>query len=76
MGLYNAPDIFQEKMTDLMQDFACVQNYIHDLLILSNGSYKDHLKKVQLVLACLLEAGLKINIHKSAFCRQICEYLG
>ena len=76
MGLCNAPDIFQERMAELMQDFEFVRTYIDDLLILSNGSYADHLQKVEQVLARLQEAGLKINIQKSAFCRQECEYLG
>ena len=34
------------------------------------------MKKVEQVLARLETTGLKINIHKSAFCRQECEYLG
>ena len=76
MGLCNAPDIFQERMAELMQDFEFVRTYIDDLLILSNGSYADHLQKVEQVLARLQEAGLKINIQKSAFCRKECEYLG
>ena len=76
MGLCTAPDIFQEKMSELMQDFGFVRTYLDDVLILSNGSYVDHLKKVDQVLARLQAVGLKINIHKSAFCRTECEYLG
>jgi len=76
MGLCNAPDIFQEKMANLMQDHEFVRTYIDDVLVLSNGTYEDHLQKVELVLARLQEVGLKINIHKSHFCGQECEYLG
>ena len=76
MGLCTAPDIFHERMAELMQDFEFVRTYLDDILILSNGSYEDHLEQVEQVLARLQEAGLKINITKSAFCRQECQYLG
>ena len=76
MGLCNAPEIFQEKMAELMEEYEFVCTYIDDLLILSNGSYEDHLEKLEQVLGKLKVTGLKINIHKSAFCRQECEYLG
>ena len=44
MGLCNAPDIFQEKIADLMQDFGFVRTYIDDVLVFSTGSYEDHLE--------------------------------
>ena len=47
-----------------------------DVLIISSGSYEDHLNKVGIALAILLENGLKINISKSKFCRKELEYLG
>lgn len=65
MGLCNAPDIFQEKMAELMQDFEFCRTYIDDVLVLSNGSFEDQLMKVELVLEKLETTGLKINIHKS-----------
>jgi Reverse transcriptase (RNA-dependent DNA polymerase) len=40
MGLCNAPDIFQEKMAELKQDFEFCGTYIDDVLILSNGSFE------------------------------------
>ena len=33
MGLCNSPDIFQEKMNDLIQDLEYAQAYIDDLLV-------------------------------------------
>ena len=39
MGLCNSPDIFQEKMNDLMQELEFARAYIDDLLITSNESY-------------------------------------
>ena len=38
MGLCNSPDIFQEKMSTLMQDLEYVRAYIDDLLILTSST--------------------------------------
>ena len=42
MGLCNSPDVFQEKMSDLMNGLEFVRTYIDDLLIISKGSWEDH----------------------------------
>ena len=54
-------------------DFA--RAYIDDLLVLSNGTFEDHLEMVEMVLTWLLEAGLKANISKSDLARTELEYL-
>ena len=46
MGLCNSPDIFQEYMGELLGDLEHVRAYIHDLLIISEGTYEDHLQKL------------------------------
>ena len=46
MGLYNSPDIFQEKMNELFNGLEHARAYIDDLLIISNGNFEDHLNKV------------------------------
>ena len=76
MGLCNAPDIFQQKMSELMSDIEYARAYIDDLLIISNGSFEDHLKKVEVVLQRLQDAGLKVNASKSFFAQTELEYLG
>ena len=76
MGLCNSPDIFQEKMSELMQDLEYVRAYIDDLLIVTRGSYEDHLEKVNVVLQRLRETGLKVNAKKSFFAQTSLEYLG
>src|SRR5210317_834879 len=76
MGLCNSPDIFQEKMGELMAGLEFVRAYLDDLLIVSNGSYEDHLEKVEQILAKLQKAGLKVNIHKSKLLQEEVEYLG
>ena len=59
MGVSAAPDIFQEKMYGLMEGLEFVRCYLDDLLILSNGTYDDHLSKIDTVLQRLQQAGLK-----------------
>ena len=67
MGLCNSPDIFQEKMSELMEGLEYICTYIDDLLIISKDSFEDHLSKVGAALECLCKAGLKVNANKSIF---------
>ena len=76
MGLCNSPDIFQEKMSELMQGLEFVRTYIDDLLILTKGTFEEHLEDVQKVLERLRSAGLKVNANKSFFAQPELEYLG
>jgi len=76
MGLCNSPDIFQEKMSELMDGLAFVCTHIDDLLCLTWGTFSDHLEKLELVLRRLQRAGLKVNITKLFFARSQLEYLG
>jgi hypothetical protein len=43
MGLCNSPDIFQEKMSELMEGLEFVRTYINDLLVITKESFDDHL---------------------------------
>ena len=76
MGLCNSPDIFREKMNDLMQDLEFARAYIDDLLIISKGDFTVHLNHLEKVLTKLSTAGLKVNATKSHFCTSELEYLG
>ena len=76
MGLCNSPDIFQEKMSDLMCNLEFARAYLDDLLVISKGTYAEHLEHLEIGLARLSEAGLKVNVIKSSFCRPELEYLG
>ena len=67
MGLSNSPDIFQEKMSDLMGDLEFVQAYIDDLLIVTRSSWDEHMTQLETVLSRLKDAGLKVNAKKSFF---------
>ena len=76
MGLCNSPDIFQEKMNELFAGLEYVRAYIDDLLVISKGSFEDHLSKLDEVLNKLQSAGLKVNATKSSFVQKELEYLG
>ena len=76
MGLLNSPDMFQEKMSTLMEELEYVRAYLDDLLVITNGTYEDHLAKVRKVLVKLQEKHLKVNLKKSHFAQDEVEYLG
>jgi Reverse transcriptase (RNA-dependent DNA polymerase) len=76
MGIKITPDVFQNVMTKLTQDFECVKTYLGDLLILRNSSFADHLTKLEMVPARLSTAGMRVNASKSKFFAEQIEYLG
>ncbi len=70
MGLCNSPDIFQEKMGELMADLEFVRAYIDDLIILTKDTWENHLDQLKIVLQRLQNAGLKIHVKKSFLVKQ------
>ncbi|MFM8622685.1 MAG: RNase H-like domain-containing protein, partial [Holophagaceae bacterium] len=76
MGVSGAPDIFQAKMSSLMTGLEFVRVYLDDCLVLNKTSFEDHLKKLELALQRISDAGLRINAEKSYFGRGEIEYLG
>jgi hypothetical protein len=76
IGIAGSPNIFQEKMSNLMATLKFIQTYLHDLLIVTKGSLEDHLEKLSLVLTRLQDTGLKIIADKTEFCVLETEYLG
>jgi hypothetical protein len=52
-----------------------VKTYLDDLLILTNSNFKDHQLKLEIVLARLSTAGMRVNISKSKFFAEQIEYL-
>ena len=76
MGFGGSADIFQAQMMDLMASLEYVRAYIDDLLIITRGTLDDHIEKIEIVLARLRDAGLKVNAAKSFFCTHEIEYLG
>jgi hypothetical protein len=77
MGLSISPDVFEEKMSNLLSGLDFARAYLDNLLILSTEKgFDKHLNKLEQVLTWLQEAGLKINAVKSFFAQTNLEYLG
>ena len=76
MGIAGSPDIFQDKMSDLMAPLEFVRTYLDDVPTITNSTFSDHLEKLEQVLKKLDEAGLRVNVSKSHFCTSELEYLG
>jgi hypothetical protein len=68
MGLCNSPDIFQEKMSELMYGLESARAYLDDLLVVSKDSFENHFIHLEEVFTRLASAGLKVNASKSHFC--------
>ena len=66
-GLSNSPDIFEEKMPTLMNDFEFVQACVDDLLVCAKGAFKECLEHLDKVFKRLTDTGLKVNTRKSSF---------
>ena len=76
MGINNSPDIFQEVMNKIMGDLEFALTYLDDVLIVSNGTYEDHLNKVKTALTRLEKANFRANVQKCFFGEPSLEYLG
>ena len=63
-------------MTDLMRALEYVRTYIDDLIIITKGTFDDHLSKLQVVLRRMINVGICINATKSSFALHEIEYLG
>jgi hypothetical protein len=55
------PDVFQNVMSTLVQDMEYVKTHLDDLLILTNISFKDHILKLEMVLARQSTAGMRVR---------------
>jgi hypothetical protein len=69
------PDVFQNFMSTLVQDMEYVKTYLDDLSIITNTRFKYHLLKLEMVVARLSTAGMRVNISKSKFFAEQIEYL-
>jgi hypothetical protein len=63
-------------MNEIFSDLDFVQCYIDDILITSNSTFEDHLKKLDIVLKRLEDAGFRANLRKCAIAQHELEYLG
>ena len=63
-------------MNELFAGFEYIRAYIDDLLVISNGTFDDHLSKLDKVFFKLQAAGFKVYAEKSFFAKDELEYLG
>ena len=57
-------------MNDLMEGLEFARAYIDDLLILSTGTFSNHLEHLDEVLTRLSASGLKIDASKGFFAKR------
>ena len=58
MGIMCSPDIFQENMSNLMEDFEFGHTYLSTLLYFSKGNFDEHLEVLEKILNRLRKANL------------------
>jgi Reverse transcriptase (RNA-dependent DNA polymerase) len=76
MGIKIAHDVFQNVMSKLTQDMEYVKTYLDDLLLLTNNTFVEHLTKLEMLLARLSTADMRVKASKSNFFAEQIEYLG
>ena len=76
MGLCNSPDIFQEKMSELLIGLDTVHVYIGDLLHVTKVSWTEYLTVLEEMFTRLQKTGIKVNTRKSCFGAHTFDYLG
>jgi hypothetical protein len=67
MGSCDSPEIFQEKMNDLLDGPDTVRVHIDDILQVTKGLWEDHSEGLEEVFRHLRQAGLQVNAKKSNF---------
>ena len=78
-GAKPSPGLFKRKMEQVLAkqiQEGWVLVYADDILILSNGSLEDHLRKVDEVLQTLTDAKLVVSLKKSVFATKRVSFLG
>ena len=76
MGLKISTDVFQRELGNIFQDYPFVLVYLDDLLIITKGTYDQHLQAIEIVLTILRDSGMQLNVEKSFFAKQEVDYLG
>ena len=75
-GLRNSPLHLKLLMDELFGDMANdVIHYVDDIMLATNGSLKDHLQKLSLILEKLEKADLKIRPSKLNIARKTINFL-
>ena len=75
VGICVAPEIFQRKMTELLDGLPGVECFLDDIVV-SGGSEEEHDKNLKSVLDVIKKSGLKLNEEKCVFGQNQIEFLG
>ena len=73
-GLCNAPSLFQELMSNVLEGLDFCFAYIDDILIFST-TIEEHLKHIQIIFERLRQHGLKLKLKKCNFIQKETNYL-
>ena len=76
MGSKISADVFLRELSMLFQNIPYILVYIDDILIITKGSYEQHLQAVHKALIKLREARTQLNIDKYFFAKDRVDYLG
>ena len=76
MVLNITADVFQRELSRLFEGMVYVLVYIDDILIITKGTFEQHLEAVKRVLVKLLKVGMQLKVDKSYFATIEVDYLG
>ena len=76
MGVCIVTNVFQQRLSEIMSIVLYVYVFIDDILIVGEGSYKEHLEQVSKILDILLQCGMQVNPLKSFWAQSEVDYLG
>ena len=75
MRLSISADAFQRELSRLIHGIPFVLVYIDDILIITKGTFEQHLEAVKEVLIKLEKVGMQLNVDKSYFATIKVDYL-
>ena len=76
MGYQGSPDIFQYAMQTMFGDIEGVIIYIDDILLITKGTFDEHIALLRKVLDRCRTSKLLVNLRKSKFFGDEFAYLG
>ena len=80
-GINSAPEVWQQKMNEIVENLPGIEVIADDLLVIGNGdsteeAVKDHDAKLQRLLLKAREVGLKFNAEKLKLRKSEVRYMG
>ena len=76
MGLCIATDIFQARLGQLFSDMENVLIYIDDILVVTHGSFEEHLEVLEEVFNRLTKKSMQVHPRKCDWFKKEVDYLG